>query len=431
MMINALCIDLLLTILSILMITAEIQEISNIDEKDVPQLLKLLQEQPTYEIEKSGKHGHNDNADLNIDPLNLFLKRNGVEKNDISQAIIDNICKKTGRCACSGGKCDKNRIKETVEKSEEIEDFIQKLEKLLQGSEKDNLARCRDGRCKRVRDDNFRPTTYLKQQLELYGKKYKINDDLDAIVLKIDDMIKPSSKSKKRLDSLKFISNSLIDDQQTSNMNELEGIVLDLNGNKKSLLEKISEKPSYKKHKNLMDVRSSLKHASAKKLVAISPEDLAEYYEVYKHDITKKLLKYLRDPNADKQYIVKLPPKQQSLVDTLKLKVINGDEFDDIQLEKSILQIVFGNQSHSKVLPHGEGNDNIYVPNWLYKVIGESLNEKYLRAHKRMFPLTQQQKNKFFKNKSSRIWRRQSEPNLAAFGVPFELNLHALGQAVL
>ncbi|KAJ0171271.1 hypothetical protein K1T71_012821 [Dendrolimus kikuchii] len=437
---NVFCLTLLLIVINVTTIqgNSEVHEISNVNERDLSQLLKLLQGQAAFDAGKQGlgKHQHND-RDLNIHTLNQFLKRNGVEDDDINQEISDRICKKTGRCGCSKGRCGKTRTGEFVEQKDNIDELIRELEKLLQRSEIEALTRCGDGHCGRDRDEHHdgvksKPVADLKQQLERYGKKYRINDDLDAIILDIDDVLKPANVPEKRFDSsMKFNLNSLMDKKQDDLKSldlkdGLEGVILDLGANKASLFEKRSNKNV----ENLLDMNRLLGYAPPKKTVPVSPEDLVEYYQVYKHDLTKKLLKYLKDPSVDRQNVVVLFNKQESLLDKLKLKVLGGDKFNDKQLEKLITQIVFGDHSQAKVLAHGEGNDNVYVPRWLYEAVVESVSQKYLRANKRLLPLTQQQKLKMLKKNQRTIWRRNSGPNVQQFGIPFDLNLHALGQAV-
>lgn len=247
-----------------------------------------------------------------------------------------------------------------------------------------NNLRCRGNKCARSRyDDN---DSDLKLETNKYAKKYKVSEDLDAVVLGMSDVDRLLSKlnvPKPRSDKLKGAK--LLENV------ELEDLLDRSNNDKKSNVEAVVF--------DLTQLEDGDVLAKQIKRLLSKGEDVSEGdYEDYGNFVE----------------------------DNLKLGNINLD------------QKAYKPRTDSKILPHSENNNNVYIPKWL---LNEVLSKTNLREQtpmqllKSLFPLTRQQKARIQQNLEKKrqaqtaaprkIFRRNFEQDV---GVPFHLEVQGLGQ---
>ncbi|XP_063833556.1 uncharacterized protein LOC135082714 [Ostrinia nubilalis] len=381
---------------------------------------------------------------LNVHTLNLFLKNNAEKKDQRTGVGQDRICK-TGRCGCRGDRCEE-REEDRQDDREDISEVQQILDELEQELDKDPLrcaercdqygrcgcrgrtrsenrdndqSLCRHGRCgKRSKESN------IQSQIEQFGTKYKINDDLDAIVVDISDFkgllgtlngnLMKSKQNQDRVDTDYFYGDTRSADEK-EDKKDLDAVVLNLNRARDDddvVSRVVNELLSGTKNK-------------VKKNDPIRPNDLAEFFETRKRQVIGNALNFVRNSRGKKD-LSDLSTKQQYQLQKVRAEVQRlGAKANLREVERKVTDIVLGDGMKSEVLFHNENNNNVYVPRWVYNAIEVSRQD--LRS-KRMFPLTNKQRLKRSKLNKSNVWRRNVQKNVNEYGVPFQLQVQGLGQ---
>ncbi|KAG6458364.1 uncharacterized protein LOC115448774 [Manduca sexta] len=428
------------TIEKIALDTAQIEELNN--------LLTELE----LQINKEHKiHQHlekqKDKAILEgNDVLSLLLQRNHDDKDRSDEGVLkyknDRDCK-SGRCGCSRGRCGNNRAESS---SDEVTKLLDSLEKTIDrdggydhtrcgrgrcGHDRDgksNDIRCQGGRCGKNKDDldnrddepSLRASRDIKQELEKYGKTYKLNNQLDVVVLNAENVGNTVKELNKKCS--KYANCKVLDYSKARSLrfneekDDLNAVILDLthllDGNTLA-----------------KDLNNALTKSDDSQRDHLSPEDLDRYYQNYKKTAFNDVVRYVKDKSGRRVLSVKyLSGKQKQLIEDVKTLLLKGGiGLNDKKVVKQIEKILFGKDSSMKIYPHVEHNRNIYVPKYLYERIEKSKSQSNLRVHKRILPLTLKQRHRLLKSPVHSL-RRKSDPG--EYGVPFELQVQGLGQAV-
>lgn len=251
--------------------------------------------------------------------------------------------------------------------------------------------RCRGTRC----GQPTRSNNDLKTELERYGKKYKINEELDAIVL-------------------------------------------DLN-NFNGLLGRLNKKPNGRNKKSEINKRPNANSFDMDYLFGID--------DTRSEKKTRPVLINLNQLDDDKQ----LSREIENTLHRLKLKLRNGDlvrpkesadferqlqklqvalqklgaQSDENKMLELVNKIILGTFDKSEGLPRVERTDYIDVPKWLRNAVKDS--QEVLRV-KQLFPLTIKQKQKLLKKSPAKSSLRRAARSAQRLGVPFELQVDGLAQ---
>ncbi|XP_047540368.1 uncharacterized protein LOC125073551 [Vanessa atalanta] len=345
------------------------------------------------------RHGHKTNNPnlMNIQTMNLYVKPRTQRYNldNILRTETDRICKKTGRCGCTGTRCgDMNREDEVANEVDEIvNELNEQLErKEFKPNERDNddsydieldkRLRCVGDRC-----------GYGRYSVDYDGRPD--NNDIDIVIF---NKQRPSNEESEFVD---LTRNSLFVDLDEAT-NKQGSYILELNQNAKAT-----------------DLQSSESDPT--------PDEFVSHYQTVKNDVIEQLRHYIQN-NAPIP-LKHLHEKQKQLLRTLKMKYKKGRVAED-KLPSEIVRIVFGDQSETKIYPHIENNDNIYIPRWHYNSLLQFRRD--LRSQKRILPLTTQQRDRLLNKQTKTIpklaWRKSLNQKIKRFGVPFNLEIHGLGQ---
>ncbi|CAG9793118.1 unnamed protein product [Diatraea saccharalis] len=407
---------------------------------------------------------------LNVHNLNVFLDDLSFSRQKTSQRSGDQdaLCK-FGRCGCSGKRCrsDDNNVG-----SDQVQEILNELEKELskvgslrcsedkckdeeeneeeddscgcdsrsgndrcgcgprsgdarcgcgprRGDRNDNnnndhndvddkSLRCQSDRCGRGRT---RSDKDLKSKLEKYGKKYKINDELDAIVLdlsnfngflgKLNDNRGKDAFIKRDLD-LDYYFN-VGDGNRKENSNYLETLRVDDDGQKDD-------------SNQLRRIKDSLFFQSKVK-------DVNGLYDVNQQGLNNAL-NFVKNNRGDKD-LSSFTNEQKYQLQKLKLQYLKfGATSDENDLKDQIKRVTLGEDIKSD-----NGKIQAYMPKWLHRAVTSfNYDDDRLRTKKQMFPLTFNQKLKLSKKsnkpKKPRVARKLGD----LYGAPFELHIEGLGQ---
>lgn len=427
---------------------------------------------------KSSQHGSHLNPNgrtlMKVKTLNLHI--NGpdgrVVKNVRTDSLEDRSCK-TGRCGCSGNRCSDRADGESDldQTNKEVQRFLEGIQKesdeLTDGThsvdkyedeevlrcrygrcgrgccgrheraddqdEEDDVLRCRYGRCgrgccgrrpHRSRDNEDRTykaklndETSLQSQLEQLGNTYKLNDDLDAIVVdlsKFNNVLdKLADKSSRATKSSKLSKNRGIGVEYLLEDARNAAVDPDQEDDEQYLVNRIVNEVLLKGNREDDDD-------------PVRPSELVEYYLEQKRRLVGNALNFVKNSRGRKD-IGKLSADQKYQLQRLRSEVQKlGPKADQKEVEKVTLNIVLGEGARSKVLPHNEDNNNVYVPKWVHRAVKDSRED--LRTKQRMFPLTNKQKLKLMNKTTKKLWRRNLNNNVNDYGVPFQLQVQGLGQ---
>uniref|UniRef100_D9HQ71 Seminal fluid protein HACP012 n=1 Tax=Heliconius melpomene TaxID=34740 RepID=D9HQ71_HELME len=160
----------------------------------------------------------------------------------------------------------------------------------------------------------------------------------------------------------------------------------------------------------------------------INPEDFFKLYVDTKTDIVTNLVGAVRSLNKKSllPYEDVLSPKQIRLLKRLQ----NKYEYSLIrtaELAPQITNIVFGEHSNSRIIPHNLNTFNISVPKRYYDRI--ITHKDIVSRSQKILPLTNRQRVRLLskvKPLPMILSRRNFNPN--QFGVPFEMDVQGLGQ---
>uniref|UniRef100_D9HQ30 Seminal fluid protein HACP012 n=1 Tax=Heliconius erato TaxID=33431 RepID=D9HQ30_HELEA len=161
---------------------------------------------------------------------------------------------------------------------------------------------------------------------------------------------------------------------------------------------------------------------------SVNPEDFFKFYVDTKTDIITNLVGAVRSLNKKSflPYKDLLSPKQIRLLKRLQNKY-GYSSMSNKELLPQITNIVFGEHSNSRILPHHLNNFKIFVPKWFYDRI--VTHKDIVSRSQKLLPLTNRQRLRLLsKVRPSPIMlsRRNFNPN--QFGVPFEMYVQGLGQ---
>ncbi|CAH2097333.1 unnamed protein product [Euphydryas editha] len=328
---------------------------------------------------------------MNIQTMNLFMKPKKHNIGDFLRMDSDR-CDLTGRCGCTGTRCGDNRDR-ADDVSDEVSEIINEINKQiarddLRSSESNDVAdkedindlRCDGDRC----------------GYDRYSDSYEDKQDSNR-----DD----------RIDIVVLDTQNLEDREKT----ELQDIANYLHVDEK----KGSQKP------NILDQKGS----SVVDSNAPTPDEFVSHYEIVRNDVIKQILNYIQ--NNVPIPLKHLHEMQKQLLKSLKMNYKLGRVSEE-DLKSQIVEIVFGKKSGTRIYPHLENNDNIYVPRWHYNSLLQYKKDLRKSKSKSVLPLTSQQRQRLLKKKIKSMpkssWRRSLNDNVKQYGVPFELDIHGLGQ---
>lgn len=377
------------------------------------------------------KHSHSDERTqyFNLEALSALFK------NDRSESENNKLCE-AGRCSCRTGDLRCTNHGDNKDARIVYRDGVEELMNKLKGEiEKDRLhknkkqLRCNsvNGRCTRGRTGSDNNDNILKHgspidELKRHGKKYKLNEDVNAIVVDISHLDKMLSNVNNN-----DRNDELLNQEKLHKIDKLNKGVKKFTPNADTVVNDMSKEQTdenFVKQVNILLTTESGDESSLK------PEDLLTYYQLYKTFIIDKVMDYVKSKNGRKMGMQNVTEKQKRLIDNIKHKSQNSHTpLSETEVKKQIARIIFGEHSMSKVVAHNENNNNIYVPEWFYKKALKSKTVSVGRTSKRLFPLTQQQRLRKSK-KITPFWRRSSGPNAENYGVPFELQVQGLGQLI-
>lgn len=241
-------------------------------------------------------------------------------------------------------------------------------------NDRDTRLRCRGSYCTRTRNDDN--VNKFKYDTKLSAQKIKLNDELDAIVLGVSDV--------------------------------------------ERLLTKLTVPKSSRTHKP--KVAKIFENVNLNKLLN-SNIDRKDNVEAIVFDLTK-----VENGDAVARQI------KQSLSGN---NAESNNEYEDYgnlvenHLKRGVYDLQNQVEVNSKISPHKETKNNVYLPQWL---LDDVISKAYANADteerisRSMFPLTRQQKerNRNRKNqKVNRIYRRSLDQDV---GVPFHMEVRGLGQ---
>ncbi|XP_046973616.1 uncharacterized protein LOC124540200 [Vanessa cardui] len=365
-----------------------------LENKDL-EVGKLHHNRPSHH-----RHGHKTNNPnlMNIQTMNLYVKPRAQRYNldNILRTETDKICKATGRCGCTGTRCgDKNTEDEVAN---EVDQFVNELNEQLGRKEFKTNERDNDDSYdleldKRLRCDGDR-CGYERISVDYDSRPD--NNDIDIVIF---NNHRPSKEESEFVD---LTRNSLLLDLDDAPKKQ-ESYILQLKQNAKAT-----------------DLQSSESDPT--------PDEFVSHYQTVKNDVIEQLRHYIQN-NAPIP-LKHLHEKQKQLLRNLKMKYKKGRVTED-KLTSEIVRIVFGDQSETRIYPHIENNDNIYIPRWHYNSLLQ-FRRDLKRSQKRILPLTTQQRGRLLNKQTKTIpklaWRKSLNEKIKRFGVPFNLEVHGLGQ---
>ncbi|CAG9571096.1 unnamed protein product [Danaus chrysippus] len=342
---------------------------------------------------------------LNIQTLNLYGKQHKREREDADfdkflRTETDRICKETGRCGCSRGRCG-NRAED--EAADEVDELVKQINKQLakDDAHKKSHNEDRNVKLKVDKDDD--------DDDDRLNEKTKLSDDVDIVVLEpneIDDLLS-------KQDFVDLTRNSVILDTDTGKLSSGPK-------NTDHLRELIAEimNSGQAKDKNVRNAN-------------VSPAELFKYYVTLKNQVVNLVTFYIKNKQNKIPIEENLNFKQLQSLENLKSKYQQG-LIKENDVKSEVVKIIFGEGSGTKVLPHTKNSRHIYIPKNFYEDI-LNLREINLRSQKRILPLTLQQKSRILnKDKpniiSKHVWRRNLKDDDQHLGVPFNLEVQGLSQ---
>lgn len=332
---------------------------------------------------------------MNIQTMNLFMKPKKHNSGNFLRMESDK-CDSIGRCGCTGTRCGDDRDR-ADDASNEVDEIINEINKQIArdgmaSSESNDVAdeedildlRCDGDRCGY---DRYRDSYEDK-------KDFSRDDRIDIVVLDAENLEK-HDKTK------------------------LEDITKYLH------LDETNEK-NHPQESNMLDLKETL----GKSLSAPTPDEFVNHYKTVRNDVIQQIMNYLQ--NDVPIPLKHLQQTQKQLLKSLKTKYRLGRVREE-DLKSEIVGIIFGEKSGSRIYPHLKNNDNIYVPRWHYNSLLQY--KKDLRKRKSVLPLTSQQRQRLLKKNLKPLpktkispSRRSKNGNVQQYGVPFELDVHGLGQ---
>ncbi|CAH2229374.1 jg21781 [Pararge aegeria aegeria] len=408
---------------------------------------------------KHGKSKHiSDSPNLmNIQTMNLFLKPNKRqrEESQVNRMLRTDAdtCDATGRCGCTGPRCGNSREDDLADEVDRVVNEISKQltrdENIKDNTDGEQRERDRaegDGR-NSDRDEYHQQRNKDGADIDLVKQKNRYNDGGEAGYYEInndrnyddDDLEKDLGEKK-----TSYYNDDLLKNKRIKVNDNLDVVILD-----KSDLEILLRNQDFvdltrNDHKDDEDrvladynkftgyERKSVEpHRSTDD---IKPEDFFGLYEPIKNQVIKKVSNYVKNKNPSTSLNIKhLTPNHKKKLRNLKMKYRRG-EVSKGALDDEIVKIIFNEE---KVVPHDKKNQHIFVPKWIYnKALSmsskETLNQN-LRSQKRILPLTFQQKERLYNKEKGKpiqklVWRKNSDHRAQRFGIPFDLEVHGLGQ---
>lgn len=294
------------------------------------------------------------------------------------------------------------------------------------------VLRCEYGRCGGGCCGRAGKTTRgsdLKSKLEHYGRKYKINDDVEAIVVDL-------SKFHNVVQSL---TNTVLQNADGDRNDNKDRISMDyIFGDARSVdnRDERSERDSTRGNEESLVTRmvnEILLKVSKANEDPVRPNELVNFYLEKKRRVLGNALNFVKNSLGPKD-LNNLTGEQKFQLQKLRAQVQRlGGQADSNGVEKAVVDIVLGEGSKSEVLPHNEKSNNVYVPAWVHKAVKDSRADlRRKRQGKSLFPLTNKQRQKLYtksaRDNSGNYWRRDLGKNVENYGVPFQLEIQGLGQ---
>lgn len=423
------------------------------DRNDEVNSKNLYHSRQKHGNSKHGGHLLNSPNLMNVQTMNLFLKPNKrMNKDHITRTGPENACK-IGRCGCNEARCGASREDNLAD---EVDRVINEINEQLalyenesrnQGDRVDTNKRDhKDGDMKKDRGDKYfdkikeegrddddvditqkrdnddalesneRNIFGRKDRLnknELYNKMIKVNDNLDVVILDKSDL----EKLLRNEALIDLTGKNVVKDDQNDDDDE-----------------ELHVKVFQKYDKFIAEENKTGRTANV-----ISLGDFFTLYEIMKEELVTKVMRYVKSKKQLESLNLKhMIPTQMRKLQNLKIKFKRGEIKED-DLEQKIEGILFGVESKAKVVAHNENNNYIFVPKSIYNaVLSSKKNLKNIlrvKSHKRILPLTFQQKERLFNKDKVKtipklVWRKNSEKDIQRLGIPFELEVHGLGQVV-
>ncbi|XP_032524147.2 uncharacterized protein LOC116775364 [Danaus plexippus] len=343
---------------------------------------------------------------LNIQTLNLYGKPHKREREDADfdkflRTETDRICKQTGRCGCSRGRCGNRAEDETAD---EVDELVKQINKQLANDDTDKKGLSYDPNVNKLKVDKDDD-----DDDDRLNEKTKHSDDVDIVVLdqnEIDDLLR-------KQDFVDLTRNSVILDTDTGklssgpkNTDHLRELIADIMNSGQA---------------NEKNARNS----------NVSPAELFKYYVTLKNQVVNLITFYIKNKQHKIPIEENLNFKQLQSLENLKNKYQQG-LLKENDVKSEVVKTIFGEDSGTKVLPHSKNSRHIYIPKNFYEDI-LNLREINLRSQKRILPLTLQQKSRIInKDKANiipkHVWRRSQKHDDQNYGVPFNLEVQGLGQ---
>ncbi|CAB3232383.1 unnamed protein product [Arctia plantaginis] len=246
-----------------------------------------------------------------------------------------------------------------------------------------NIARCSGDSCgidQTLLRERRLPIgdSHIARLFQSQGRKIKVSDDLDALVLDLSDVEK-------------YLGNSRVKERDENERSKLQ-LFKDVD------ISNLLEANNYDDEESVRDQNVLASESKPIKAVVV---DLSKT----QNDLTNQINDLMRN--------IQSPLKKYKRIKASSIK-------------NNVLS-----RGDSKILSHDEDNNHVYVPKWLLDEIVTKTNSRDSETQLRnVFPLTLKQKERRAKAQSKplasqRVFRRSINDDI---GVPFHLQIEGLGQ---
>ncbi|XP_068625143.1 uncharacterized protein [Battus philenor] len=379
---------------------------------------------------------------MNVDALRSFITSvidddnkdqfNDDDYNRFLRNAKDNLCRKTGRCGCGGGRCGKSTVtnQQTVD---DVQNLIKDLEIRLD----------RDDNDKDAYDENYRydystVNDHLDKTRVDIGKEIEYHDDLDDKKLSRPDNLDLVIVNDLS-DIVDLLTHNLLIRDNTNDLINLDSAEQYNRGvrhknNNKNVKAVIVDLSKFYNDSVLSAKNIELPHRSESKEYSY-PVDFFQNFHTLKEKLINNLVDFVTHKNVRKPNLSALTNTQKQKIRVLKGKMrANKERLTKSDVTREINNILFGKNSKIKFVPSKVSTNNIVVPKWIYKQV---VNNKpnILRSSKRILPLTIKQKERIL-NKNinthgplvSRMWRQNLRRNTDDSGWNFKVAIQGLAQ---